>query len=477
MTRYFIGPALCLLMVVSCQKVLFQKQEDDICAHLEDIDFIRYCYDSFDVNHDGVLSSLEANAVKTIDVSDKGIRTLNGIRFFPQLEVLKCSGNNLTALDLSENVRLQELFCDANQLSGLDLRSIPLLRILSCSNNQLASLDVSRQTDLRTLVCSGNRLSALDVRANPLIEVLRCRSNNLRQLDIDSITGLRSLDCGGNPIPSLILDGLTAMSDLNCDETELSTLDLSSNLNLKSVSCIKNPLLTVIWLDRGQRFNEFHYDEDVAILRYKGEYAPPVTIDGNFSDWDRLDAADIAVARSQTGAVYTDLTIAKVYADERFVFVYFEWNKNKIKHSPGVEHVPFHIFINGDGKTSTGGYSDQWSDACMDIFLEGLLYPDGSHLGSFSSVVVYKWTGKTNGSGWNWTEIGSNDSICTGAGVEGRYELKIVRELYPLGELADNFSIGFDIMQGWALAGILPNSQAASGRAPSLKVRTVKSDR
>lgn len=207
------------------------------------------------------------------------------------------------------------------------------------------------------------------------------------------------------------------------------------------------------------------------------DYEAPIKIDGNFDDWAALDGTKIATAKSDDEATKTALKVVKVYADEVFVFVYFEWDKEQIAYEKDVEHVPFHIYINGDGDASTGGFLDQWSDACIDTCFEGSIYPDGV-LGSYDPG-VYKWTGEVNGEGWSWAEIlPPGSGICSGAGVEGKYELQIARDLYPDGTLADNFSIGFDIQQNWDSVGVLPNSHVddvnTRGNAPSLQVVTVK---
>jgi hypothetical protein len=207
------------------------------------------------------------------------------------------------------------------------------------------------------------------------------------------------------------------------------------------------------------------------------EYVAPIKIDGDFSDWAKLDASKIAEAKlDPLQDAKTALKIVKVYADPIYVFVYFEWDKSQISHEPDVEHVPFHCYINTDGDASTGGYGDQFTDACSELLFEGFIYPDGASVGSYVPVVC-EWTGDVNGTGWSWTDLGEFNNLTEGAGIEGKYEFQIARELMPK-KLADNFSIGFDIQQDWESVGILPISHVTednpSGYAPSLQVTTVK---
>ena len=204
-------------------------------------------------------------------------------------------------------------------------------------------------------------------------------------------------------------------------------------------------------------------------------YVQPITIDGDFSDWATIPASKMSIAECPVGASKTALKLVKVYADEVFIFVYFEWVKSDITHEPDVEHVPFHVYLNGDGLTTTGGYGDQWTDACTDLLMEGFIYPEGSEVGSYAPG-LYKWTGEVNGTGWSWEDLGEIAGICEGAGVEGKYEFSIMRELYPLGKIAEEFSIGFDIQQSWESVGVLPigvdDDENPGGHVASLQVKT-----
>ena len=74
------------------------------------------------------------------------------------------NGENLTALDASNNTQLMGLFCGNNNLSSLDVSKNTKLTVLSCFNNKLSNLDLSKNTQLRELFCYGNNFStqALD---------------------------------------------------------------------------------------------------------------------------------------------------------------------------------------------------------------------------------------------------------------------------------------------------------------------------
>ncbi|RRD69312.1 BACON domain-containing protein, partial [Tannerella forsythia] len=91
-----------------------------------------------------------------------------------------CSNNraNLTALDVSHNTRLKELFGYNNLLTALDVSACTQLERLSCFENRLTALDVSACTRLKELDCPSNELPALDVSACTQLEGLSCYNNN-----------------------------------------------------------------------------------------------------------------------------------------------------------------------------------------------------------------------------------------------------------------------------------------------------------
>ena len=201
-----------------------------------------------------------------------------------------------------------------------------------------------------------------------------------------------------------------------------------------------------------------------------------ITIDGDFSDWAELPEGSFSQTYGDEEATHPALTHCKVFANAEKVYVYIEWDTDQITYEADVEHVPFHCYINTDGDESTGGFADQFSDACTDILLEGFLY-DGGVMGPYSPW-AFSWAGDPNGSGWSWADAGEVEA--DGAGIDGKYEFSLTRASFDAFgfPIADEFSIGFDIQQSWDSVGILPNAAPsednASGIMPSLKVVTWK---
>ena len=122
--------------LMSCEKAedTLPKLEvvDDVCTKMDDINFMKYCYDKFDVNKDGKVSMPEANAVKEItDFNNSSLLKVvsyTGIEYFSSLEKIQLGAHNITTevrtMYLRYNNRLTSISLNcATHISSLDLRS------------------------------------------------------------------------------------------------------------------------------------------------------------------------------------------------------------------------------------------------------------------------------------------------------------------------------------------------------------------
>ena len=148
-------------------------------------DIFRSWVISQDYGADHFLDQDEIDARKKINVSGLGIKKLNGIKFFTALQDLRCNNNELSVLDLSSNVQLKYLDCSYNQLYSLlsyecfIIKNCPKLDYLNCQNNKLRYLDISGNTRLTTLYCANNNLTSLDVKNNTYLSKLSIYGNKI----------------------------------------------------------------------------------------------------------------------------------------------------------------------------------------------------------------------------------------------------------------------------------------------------------
>lgn len=260
-----------------------------VAVLIPDEAFMNYCLQNFDKNDDGFLTSDETEDVVYINVQGLGITSLEGLRFFPDLQTLWCSDNLLTYIDVSSNTALLMLGCQENQLTSLDVSSNTFLRNLYCyynnltnldissntalqrlnaHHNLLTKLDVSKNTALLDLEFGNNQLTTLDVSSNIALEWLFCGSNYLSTLDVSSNTALIYLSCENNQLTTLDISSNSALELFWCEGNQLTTLDVSSNPALRRISCNNNPNLSELWLKQGQTIATV-YKDNFTEIKYK----------------------------------------------------------------------------------------------------------------------------------------------------------------------------------------------------------------
>ena len=110
---------------------------------------------------DDYVPTANINTIENINVATKGISDLTGIEDFTALAYLTMYNNQVTNLDISNNISLVYLFAYGNQLSNIDVAANTNLNYLNVGNNQLTSLDVSNNTLLETLHIPVNSITTL----------------------------------------------------------------------------------------------------------------------------------------------------------------------------------------------------------------------------------------------------------------------------------------------------------------------------
>ena len=237
----------------------------DFKLNFPDEEFRRFLKECCDKNGDGKLDVDIKNM--TIPTS-YAIKSLEGIRFFEDLEKLDCHGIGLTTLNVGKNFKLKELDCSQNQLkeyypilsSGLKklncsnnkLTYMNLgilyglnLEEVNCSNNNITKIVMDSVGELVKFDCSNNDLMTLDVSQCLKLEELNCSGNQLMELDVGHQTQLTQLDCSNNKLTELNVKQNGGLISLICNDNQLTTLDLSQNHSLSHLNCARNRLACV----------------------------------------------------------------------------------------------------------------------------------------------------------------------------------------------------------------------------------------
>jgi len=180
-----------------------------------------------------------------IDISFKNISDLTGIEAFTALTNLNCMQNQLTMINLSNNIALTDFYCSANQLTSIDISNNIVLENFGCDHNQLNTIDVSNNTALEFLSCTETQIDTLDLSNNIELINLYFSNNQINDIDLSNNINLMSLQCNHCQLTNLDVSNNIALSSLLCHYNQLNKLDISNNIALEGLACFYNQIDTL----------------------------------------------------------------------------------------------------------------------------------------------------------------------------------------------------------------------------------------
>lgn len=172
-------------------------------------------------------SRVDGAQVKTIDVTQA-----------TALQELTCNTNKLTGLNLSQNTKLTELTCNNNPITSLDLTANTELTTMDATNMELAEIDLSHNTKLTTLKLNNNKLESIDLSQNKALVNLYILNNKLTQIDLSQNKALSYASLNNNLLTSLDVTACESLGTLFCMGNRLT--ELKADNVTKSVNCSKN---------------------------------------------------------------------------------------------------------------------------------------------------------------------------------------------------------------------------------------------
>jgi len=182
-------------------------------------------YDTFLDDH---VATASIDTVTNLNVDYLNISDLTGIEDFISLENLRCKGNNLTNLNVSNNLYLLDLNCDNNYLTNLDLSSNTFLLDLDCDDNQIIFLDVSNNQALISLDCKRNMLTTINISSNIVLEKIDIKGNQINSLDLTNNINLYAIECDNN--------NLNFLDVKNGNNQLITTFTTFGNMNLYCIN-------------------------------------------------------------------------------------------------------------------------------------------------------------------------------------------------------------------------------------------------
>lgn len=220
-----------------------------------------------DINDDGEIQVSEALAVTSINVREKEINDLTGIEAFINLTLLNCVNNNLTSLDVTNNLLLSNIQCQVNNFNSLDFTLNTQLGFLNCgaspnlsslelpdidsiiavyaTNGSLSALDVSMLPNLVVLALSGNNITSMDLSQNDFLTEIYLNNNNLENVNLVGANSLTRIQVENNPISELDISDNLLLNTFSFQNTQITEMDLSNYPDLLAVWAFDNNLETL----------------------------------------------------------------------------------------------------------------------------------------------------------------------------------------------------------------------------------------
>ncbi len=244
-----------------------REYPEDVAAEIADPAFRQIMIETADTDKDGKISIEEANAVTSLSLAGKGLRSAD-IFYFENITDLDLSGNELTEIDLSMQMGLRNLNLSGNKLTRLDVKRQTALETLDASGNALeevsdmaskkiVSIDLSdnRLTRARfyfldnlvKLDLSNNEIATAEIRENSKLADMDVSHNKISEITMWSLKGLVNVKFNDNPFIQLDEAGKwTLLETIDCSNTSISRLDLSGNTALRKCVATGCPSLATI---------------------------------------------------------------------------------------------------------------------------------------------------------------------------------------------------------------------------------------
>lgn len=256
-----------------CIKYVPREYPEDIAADLEDETFRAEMLAVADTDGDGKISVDEAKAVTTLDLSGKGLTSVDFTNF-NEITELNLADNNLTDVDLALCTKITNLNLSNNQIQSLNVDPLTSLQYLNASHNEIASIGASGdrigtsamidvdlsynkltrvtfyyKSKLTSLNLSHNEITSADIRDNDILSDLDVSYNGISSITMWSLKALVNVKFNNNPFTQLDdSKNWVVLETIDCSNTNISTLNLSQTTVLKECNATDCANLETIYI-------------------------------------------------------------------------------------------------------------------------------------------------------------------------------------------------------------------------------------
>jgi len=180
---------------------LFESRTPGTLTKRQEAFLNRYTNGTWSVNPATGLVDVQGS----FDCSDRGLKSLSGIKFGTVTEDFRCVWNQLTTLKGAPQTVGGNFSCYNNQLTTLEGAPQTVGNDFYCFNNQLTTLEGAPQTVKGDFYCSANQLTTLEGAPQTVGRIFYCDAFPLYPGEWNPTGWLRVLRTGSTDAKRLIL--------------------------------------------------------------------------------------------------------------------------------------------------------------------------------------------------------------------------------------------------------------------------------
>ena len=190
----------------------------------------------------GVIDLSNNTKLQEVWCAESKVEGLNLANAHDDLTTIISYYSNIASLDLSTCPNLTTLEAHGMQLTSIDLTKCPKLDYLWLKFNQVEQLDLTHCPDIREVQVGYNKIASLDMSKCSNIRLLEVASNALTEVNLSGCTKLESLDVSMNQLTEIDLSACEKLFSASVSENQLTKLDVSQKPELVVLSCSFNKL-------------------------------------------------------------------------------------------------------------------------------------------------------------------------------------------------------------------------------------------
>ena len=203
---------------------------------------------------DDSVKTLNIRNVTILNIYQRNIASVEGIQDFTNLEELDLRTNKITQLSVAKNLNLKKLKIDNtlipttnyNNISSLDLSNNLKLEMLNIMDNNFNTLDVSKNINLVELrignnhSSTANEITTINLSQNKKLKIFTAGQMQLASIDLSNNSLITDLFLTSLPLKNIDISNLTELKTLNLGGTQIQNLNLSGSLKLEILFLLFN---------------------------------------------------------------------------------------------------------------------------------------------------------------------------------------------------------------------------------------------